>query len=71
MSFVLIGLLICILSVFSDNTQYINGIKIDLEMQRVLLDKHNELRNSLALNGILKSSQPKSTFSSKCTKIYW
>lgn len=71
MSFVLlIGLLIsCILlSVFSDNTKYINGIKIDLKMQRVLLDKHNELRNSLALNGISKSSQPKSTF---MNKLHW
>ena len=27
----------------------VNNIEIDLEMQRILLNRHNELRNSLAM----------------------
>ena len=41
---------------------YINGIKIDSEIQRVLLDKHNELRNGVPLKGISESGQPQATF---------
>ena len=69
MSFVSIGLLICILSsLVESGTRYINGIKVNEEMQRVLLDKHNELRNSLALNSISESAQAKATF---MNKLHW
>eukprot|EP00486_Rosalina_sp_Unknown_P003111 CAMPEP_0201574326 /NCGR_PEP_ID=MMETSP0190_2-20130828/18760_1 /ASSEMBLY_ACC=CAM_ASM_000263 /TAXON_ID=37353 /ORGANISM="Rosalina sp." /LENGTH=499 /DNA_ID=CAMNT_0048002439 /DNA_START=91 /DNA_END=1587 /DNA_ORIENTATION=+ len=51
----------CILSVVSD-TRTVAGVVIDEEMQRALLDKHNALRNSLALNGIASSGQPQATF---------
>ena len=64
-TFLLLSLLSSL--VFS-NTQSINGVTVDLEMQRVLLDKHNSLRNSLALNGISSSGQPKATF---MNQLHW
>ena len=46
-------------------TKTINGQIIYLDFGRKMLDKHNELRNDLALNGIPSSGQPSATYMNK------
>ena len=56
------------LSVVESVTRNISGVTVDLQMQRVLLDRHNQLRNEVALNGISTSGQPTATY---MNKLHW
>ena len=65
---IIVNLMDIVESTSSSNTRVVAGITIDEEMQRVLLDQHNSLRNTLALNGISSSNQPTATY---MNKLHW